>query len=154
VNIHEVLSPELRFYESFLFARTADWEHTAFNFLVSRVAIGELLFTGIGIAFTRNLKRSAPRVWGLMFLLTLTSALLMTRVSTFIWNLLPKLQFLQFPWRWLIVLGVPFSLFLTAAMARMNRSLFFSFCSNGSYEPSEAIRLDCCIPSDDSGRVR
>jgi hypothetical protein len=33
-----------------------------------------------------------------------------------VWNLLPKLRFLQFPWRWLTVLGAPMAIFFAAAV--------------------------------------
>ncbi len=32
------------------------------------------------------------------------------------WNLLPKLRFLQFPWRWLVVLEAPMAIFIAAAL--------------------------------------
>ncbi len=33
-----------------------------------------------------------------------------------IWNILPKLRFLQFPWRWLVVLEAPIGIFFAAAL--------------------------------------
>ena len=33
-----------------------------------------------------------------------------------IWNILPKLRFLQFPWRWLVVLEAPLGIFFAAAI--------------------------------------
>jgi hypothetical protein len=37
-------------------------------------------------------------------------------VSLPIWNLLPKLRFLQFPWRWLLVVEAPMAVFFAAAV--------------------------------------
>jgi hypothetical protein len=37
-------------------------------------------------------------------------------ISLPVWNLLPKLRFLQFPWRWLVVLEAPMGIFVAAAM--------------------------------------
>jgi len=37
-------------------------------------------------------------------------------VSLDVWNLLPKLRFLQFPWRWLLVVEAPMAIFFAAAV--------------------------------------
>jgi hypothetical protein len=37
-------------------------------------------------------------------------------ISLPVWNLLPKLRFLQFPWRWLVVLEAPMAIFFAAAV--------------------------------------
>jgi hypothetical protein len=42
-------------------------------------------------------------------------------ITGLIWRWLPQLRFLQFPWRWLGPLGVPFAYFLAAAIARARR---------------------------------
>jgi hypothetical protein len=42
--------------------------------------------------------------------------LLQLPLSLPLWNLLPRLRFLQFPWRWLLVLEAPMGLFLAAAV--------------------------------------
>jgi len=39
----------------------------------------------------------------------------------FLWRVLPKLEFVQFPWRWLGVLGVVFAFFLAAAIGCAKR---------------------------------
>jgi hypothetical protein len=40
---------------------------------------------------------------------------LLLPVSLPVWNLLPKLRFLQFPWRWLLVVEAPMAIFFAAA---------------------------------------
>jgi hypothetical protein len=42
----------------------------------------------------------------------------MLRPAAIFWNLLPKLRFVQFPWRWMSIVGVVFALFLAAVVAR------------------------------------
>jgi hypothetical protein len=42
--------------------------------------------------------------------------LLLLPVSLPVWNLLPKLRLLQFPWRWLLVVEAPMSIFFAAAV--------------------------------------
>jgi hypothetical protein len=36
--------------------------------------------------------------------------------SDFLWNMLPKMRFLQFPWRWLVVLEAPMAIFFASAV--------------------------------------
>jgi hypothetical protein len=42
--------------------------------------------------------------------------LLLLPVSQPVWNLLPELRFLQFPWRWLLVVEAPMGIFFAAAV--------------------------------------
>jgi hypothetical protein len=47
------------------------------------------------------------------------STILMFPLSSPAWTYLPKLRYVQFPWRWLLVLDVPFALCLAAALERL-----------------------------------
>jgi len=49
-------------------------------------------------------------------LIPIAVLLLQLPISLPLWNLLPKLRFLQFPWRWLVVLEAPMGLFFAAAV--------------------------------------
>ena len=42
----------------------------------------------------------------------------MLSVSNPLWTILPKLRFMQFPWRWMLCLGIPFTLFTALGVRR------------------------------------
>src|SRR5258708_24684933 len=63
-------------------------------------------------------KEETRSLWGVLLLLSAVAAILMIRPSAVFWEHLPKLRFVQFPWRWMAVLAVPYAYFLAAAVAR------------------------------------
>jgi len=117
VNIREVLSSGLRPSENFLFTRTGDAEHTSFNLLVSWMAMGSMLVAASALLPARRLRERRQVWWPLMALLAV-SAVLMFRVSSFAWRLLPEMHFVQFPWRWLFVFQAVLVLLVASVAAR------------------------------------
>jgi hypothetical protein len=59
---------------------------------------------------------SERRWWITLAVIPVVVLLLQLPVSLPVWNLLPKLRFLQFPWRWLLVLEAPMGIFFAAAV--------------------------------------
>jgi hypothetical protein len=59
--------------------------------------------------------RFAYRFWIPLALIPAAALFLLLPISLPIWNLVPKLRFLQFPWRWLLVVEAPMGIFLAAA---------------------------------------
>jgi hypothetical protein len=57
-------------------------------------------------------------VWQAMLLLAAAATALMLRPTMIFWNLLPKLKFVQFPWRWMSIVGVVFAFLIAAVVAR------------------------------------
>jgi hypothetical protein len=58
-----------------------------------------------------------PRRWWITLAIIPAAVLfLQLPISLPAWNLLPKLRFLQFPWRWLLVLEAPMAIFFAAAI--------------------------------------
>lgn len=123
VNIAQALAPGLLPSENFLFTVINDPEHTLFNWIVSGAAIFLMVVAGLAAISAHRLGKDQElpledRVWQVLLLLAAVASVLMLRFTTVLWNILPKLKFVQFPWRWLAILAVPFAVFLGNAIAR------------------------------------
>ncbi len=124
VNITQALSPGLHPSDNFLYTMANDPEHNVFNWIASSVAIVLMVMTGIAsIAARRSAGKSeetdeARKLWRVLLFLSAAAIFMMIRPSSVFWEHLFKLRFVQFPWRWMSVLAVPYSCFLAAAMSR------------------------------------
>ncbi len=124
VNIAQALSSGLQPSDNFLYTMVNDPEHNVFNWIASSVAILLVVMTGIaGIAAHRKAAQAAEtretrKLWRVLLLLSAAATILMIRSSAVFWEHLPKLRFVQFPWRWMAVLAVPYAYFLAAVVAR------------------------------------
>ena len=58
------------------------------------------------------------QVWRCLLLLAAMATVLMLRPTLILWEILPKLRFIQFPWRWMSILSVSFAYFVAAAVAK------------------------------------
>jgi 6-pyruvoyl-tetrahydropterin synthase related domain len=116
VQISQVLSENLRPSRNFLFSHSNDPEFVLFNWKVSAVALGTILVTGIAAVFVARQRRNLLAPWWTLVTLASASSLLMFQPSIFFWEHLPKLQFVQFPWRWLLPLDVAFAFFVSGAL--------------------------------------
>jgi len=126
VDISEAVSQGLRPVDSFLFTHTADADHNAFNYLISGVAIAEIILTLAAAWTARSWRRHNRELWYSLVVWAVACAALMLSITGPLWNILPKLRFMQFPWRWMLCLGIPFTL-LTALGVRRWTSRF-AFC--------------------------
>ena len=122
VQIGQVLSENLRPDENFLFAHANDPEFVLFNWKVSGIALGAILVTGIAAVIAARRRREYREIWWLLIVLGAASVALMFPPSELLWRILPKLKFVQFPWRWLVPLGVVFAFMLGAATGCVRRS--------------------------------
>ena len=124
VNISQTLSTGLLPSENFLYTAISDPEHTFFNYIASTIAVAIIVFTGVAALAARRESAqptavpAQPKIWSAFLLLTAVSTVLMLRGTSALWQLLPKLRFVQFPWRWMSILTIPFVYFLAAAVAR------------------------------------
>jgi 6-pyruvoyl-tetrahydropterin synthase related domain len=145
INISEVLSPGVRPQDNFLFTTLAQADHDRFNRFVSCVALAEICALLLAIGFARqwqkNVGTAAPvcavarsataslsdrSYWMLLSIWGTGSAALMLRVSNLLWQHMPKLRFVQLPFRWLLCLNAALALLLTMAAKRWTSRLLLS----------------------------
>ena len=132
INIGEAVSPGSSPQDNFLFIHTTDAVHDAFNRVVSWIALAEIVAT-LGAAWAarrwaQNDEREQiaseirvrPRaiLWYAMTAWAAACTLFMVPISGPLWDHLPKLRFMQFPWRWLLCLSMIFTLLLVLGVRR------------------------------------
>ena len=127
IEIRQAVDVGMRITDSWLFARHTSPD-LALHDQVLRLASGILVLTSalaLAAFAVSRLRRKLPvasrSFWLPLALLIPILFLLQFSFSAPLWNMLPKLQFLQFPWRWLMVLGVPYAIFLAAALPIASR---------------------------------
>ena len=106
---------------SWLFARHAD-PLLDFHDMVLRkasflaVAMIAVALGGLLVSWQRGSLPEQRRWWIPLALIPFAILFLQLPISLPVWNLLPKLRFLQFPWRWLVVLEAPMAIFFASAV--------------------------------------
>jgi len=141
VDISEATNdPGLKIENGWLFAYHLDPAlagHDSELQKVSRIAVAMVAVAFVAIILTWLRRRSrknggaaeSNRVslesWLVLAAIPMVVLFLQLPVSLPVWNLLPKMRFLQFPWRWLVVLEAPMGIFIAAAVwqARLRRQI-------------------------------
>jgi hypothetical protein len=138
VQIARAVMPGMRVQDSFLFEHTGMAYHDQVLRTASWISVVLLIATAAAAVVSYLTRKSQPREQqyspvpaaesatdgsGLakrmpgrpvplrkpLLALAILIAFLLFPVSKFLWNFLPELRFLQFPWRWLLVLGLVFA---------------------------------------------
>ena len=125
VQIGHILSANLNPEHNFIFTHSDDPEFLLFNWKVSAVALFLMLITGIAAVFVARRRREYPEIWWMLLALATAAVFLMFPPSVLLWRYLPKLRFLQFPWRLLGPLGAVFASFVAAALGRTRRRVVY-----------------------------
>jgi hypothetical protein len=139
VDIHRVMETPGQILENnWLFARHADnvlAYHDQVLQTVSTIAVVMIAAT-LAAAVLCKVRGRLPGTqswWSPLALIPVVVLLLQFSFSRPLWNLLPKLRFLQFPWRWLLVVEVPMAIFISAALwprgNGLRRRVVFSLAS-------------------------
>lgn len=121
VRISQAVSSGLRPDQNFLFSHSNDPLFVLFNWKVSWLAVAVMLLTAVGLPFSARARREQPRAWWPLAILALVAALCMFPFTLPLWNLLPKLRFVQFPWRWLTELNLSACFLIAMATASLRR---------------------------------
>ena len=122
IDIRQAIDdPGLMIENSWLFGRHANpllVLHDQGLHRVSIIAVVMIALTLAGLLVSR-LRNTLPAKlcwWFPLALIPQVVLFLQLHISLPVWNLLPKLRFLQFPWRWLVVLEAPMAIFIASAV--------------------------------------
>jgi hypothetical protein len=121
VQISMVLGENLAPEKNFLFTHVGDPEFILFNLKISGVALAMILVMALAAVFAGRRRCYFPDPWWVLLALAIVSALLMFPPTAAFWRYLPKLRFVQFPWRWSLALGAPYAVFLAVVLSRLRR---------------------------------
>jgi hypothetical protein len=125
INIAQAVSPGSRPLDNFLFVHTTDADHDAFNRLISWVALAEIGLTAAAAWMARGWRNRHHELWYSLVMWAGACALLMFSFSNPLWDIFPKMRFMQFPWRWLLCVGIPFTLLSTLGIKRWTSRVAF-----------------------------
>ena len=120
--------PGMLVENSWLFGRHADpalqlhdMELLKASFIaLSMIAVA---LAGLAVCWIRGGVTRERRAWVALALIPLAVLFLLLPIFLPVWNVLPKLRFLQFPWRWLVVTEAPLAIFVAAAVWTTGRRM-------------------------------
>lgn len=127
VNIRSAIAdPGEQIHTSWLFALHGDPALVSHNSVLVKVSLICVAMVALALAgiflcirrrvFANSTSRPPAGAWISLALIPPAILLLQLPLSAPLWNHLPKLAYLQFPWRWLIALAAPMALFCAEAL--------------------------------------
>ncbi len=131
VNIGQALSSGLLPSQNFLYTAISDVEHNDFNRIASNTAALLVALVCVGGMIARRVDSGGreasgnKKVWRMLLVISAAGVFLTIKVSSIFWQYLPKLRFVQFPWRWMAILAVAFAYFGAAAVTRKRANWMF-----------------------------
>ncbi len=104
-----------------LFHRHLESEWTQYDTSVNVHSWVAILMFGLSVAavalaWKRGKLKADRALWIPLALIPVVVLFLQLPVSEPLWKLLPALRYLQFPWRWLVVMNAPLAVFFAAAV--------------------------------------
>jgi hypothetical protein len=162
VDIHQVTQdPGQTLENNWLFAVHADPTladhdavlHTASDIVIVMIAVA---LAGLLVSWLRRRLPGESSYWIPLALIPFAILFLQFSFSRPVWNLLPELRFLQFPWRWLLVLEAPMAIFFAAAVdcSRVGRRIAVAIaCSAVFLSMTSLATMTFFQPCDDEDAV-
>jgi 6-pyruvoyl-tetrahydropterin synthase related domain len=165
VNISQALSSGLLPSQNFIFTQLDDVDHNWFNLIATVCALGVILLCALAAlgsgCFGSSIKGRPGKyaVARVLLVLAVVASVLMLRFSAPLWNVLPKLRFVQFPWRWMSMVALFCACFLAFAAERkrfvmwvlafliLTAPLAALFLNNGWWDPDEMPTLEALVTS-------
>jgi 6-pyruvoyl-tetrahydropterin synthase-like protein len=118
IDIAQAVSAGSRPADNFLFIHTTDADHDAFNRIISWVAVLEMVVIFGAAWAARRWRETKRELWTVLLSWAIACSVLIFPASALLWRALPKMEFMQFPWRWLLCLSMIFSLFVVVGLRR------------------------------------
>jgi hypothetical protein len=115
VEIRRAIAGGMRIEDSFLFGHTGEAFHDQVLRTASWIAVVLLAATIVAAVMSYRARRSRE-LWRPLVVLAVVIACLLLPFSDVIWRHAPELKFLQFPWRWLLLLSLVLAAFTGLAL--------------------------------------
>jgi hypothetical protein len=156
-----VTDPGYMIQNNWLFARHANPSLEQHDVELLRVSVIGVSMIAVALAslLMAWLRKTLPpnrRWWISLAVIPVAVLFLQLPVSLPVWNLLPKLRFLQFPWRWMVVVEAPMAIFFAAALStqrRLQRVAIVVACVAVCLVATEIVHVSLFQPCDEEDAV-
>lgn len=118
VHISDAISEDFR-PENWEYTWGFDSEAGWFYAMVSGLVYAGSGLTALAAILSWRERRRCLAAWWLWFVSAAIAILMMFPTGHIFWTHAPELEFVQFPWRWLLVLSACLTMYLAFAMARL-----------------------------------
>ncbi len=115
VEIARAIAPGMRIEDSFLFGHTGEAFHDQVLRTASWIAVAMIVAAVAAIAASFR-KQQPNRLRPPLIASLFAICILLLPFSDILWKHAPELRFLQFPWRWLLVLGIAMAALIGLAL--------------------------------------
>ncbi len=138
VSIAEAVRLEWAPEHNFLFTHNNLPQYVAFNRALSYIAVLLILATALAALLARRLRQDDRPLWLSLTALGAVSTFMMFSPSFILYETLPQMRYVEFPWRWLSALCVP-TAFLAAGAISQARMRWLSVAMAGLVVTAVAV---------------